>query len=201
MSTSRGFARWLCLVAPFVVVGCVQPGDDAGDDSQPLSPEESPGAEPECADPIVKGGYYVADRASCYVADYACPRGHEDFWNACGCGCVPPSPGCGQTECPDPQRRDVRYLSHDPNLCARSDFACGFNEALFSNHCGCGCVPRARFTPEECRASGGQVVGDFGTGGVHGPDYRCPSGPAPIAGILTAEGEPFGIEGAVCCPL
>ena len=200
MSGLRVFARWLGLVAPFVVVGCLQPVDDAGDDSQPLSPEESSGAVSECADVIVKGGYYVASRGSCYVTDYSCPNGHADFWNACGCGCVPKNPGCGQARCPDPRRKDVRYVSHDLGVCMQHMFICGPGEISIPPECGCGCMPQPRLTQEACEASGGQVISDIGDGAVHRREYRCPSGAAASGTIITAEGEPFGDEGAVCCP-
>jgi hypothetical protein len=201
MSGLRVFVRSLCLIVPFALVGCGQSDDVPSDDSQPLSREERGGAVSECADVIVKGGYYVASRGACYVAYYACPPGHEDVWNACGCGCVPTKPGSVQARCPDPRRKDVHYVSHDLGVCMQRMFVCGPGETWIPSECGCGCMPHSRLTPEACEASGGQVMGDPGNGVVHGPEYRCPSGAAPSGTILTAEGEPFGIEGAVCCPL
>jgi len=47
--------------------------------------------------------------------------------------------------------------------------------------------------PESCTAQGGTVVGDPGDGSTHRPDFRCPSGKAPIGEVDQ------GIEGAVCC--
>jgi len=55
-------------------------------------------------------------------------------------------------------------------------------------------------TPKQCEREGGTVVGDPGDGSVHDPEYRCEkSGEPPIGTIVTEDGEPFGIEGAVCC--
>jgi hypothetical protein len=59
---------------------------------------------------------------------------------------------------------------------------------------------RGSFTPEQCAAAGGEVVGDIGDGAVRTPDYRCPkSGHRPIGTIVTEPGQPIGVEGAVCC--
>lgn len=55
-------------------------------------------------------------------------------------------------------------------------------------------------TADECTAAGGEVVGDIGDGAIHRPDYKCPkSGQPPIGTIQTGEGQPMGVEGAVCC--
>lgn len=55
-------------------------------------------------------------------------------------------------------------------------------------------------TAKECERQGGTVVGDPGDGSVHDPEYRCEdSGEPPIGSIVTEDGKPFGIEGAVCC--
>ena len=55
-------------------------------------------------------------------------------------------------------------------------------------------------SPEECKARDGTIVGDTGDGATHRPDYVCTSGKAPLGDIVLANNEPFGIEGAVCCP-
>ena len=52
----------------------------------------------------------------------------------------------------------------------------------------------------ECEARGGTIVGDIGDGATHRPDYVCSSGKAPLGDIVLPNNEPFGIEGAVCCP-
>lgn len=59
---------------------------------------------------------------------------------------------------------------------------------------------RAKLTAEQCEANGGAVVGDIGDGAVHRPDYRCANGAPPTGSIVTPEGGPIGVEGAVCCP-
>lgn len=59
---------------------------------------------------------------------------------------------------------------------------------------------RAQLTDAECTDRGGTVVGDIGDGAIHRPDYRCPSGEAPLGTVVPTEGEPIAIEGAVCCP-
>ncbi len=43
--------------------------------------------------------------------------------------------------CPDPNAPGVRYVSEDPEDCARLRFKCEKGEAGFSNECGCGCQP------------------------------------------------------------
>jgi hypothetical protein len=59
---------------------------------------------------------------------------------------------------------------------------------------------RGTLTPEQCKAAGGEVIGDIGDGAVHQRDYRCPQSAAPpIATIVTEPGQPIGVEGAVCC--
>ena len=62
-------------------------------------------------------------------------------------------------------------------------------------------APTAKtMTADECTAAGGEVMGDIGDGAIHKPDYKCPkSGEAPLGHIKSAEGEPMGVEGAVCC--
>lgn len=59
---------------------------------------------------------------------------------------------------------------------------------------------RPSLTNAECEEKGGTVVGDIGDGAIHRPDYRCEGGQPPLGSIRAAEGEPMGIEGAVCCP-
>lgn len=55
-------------------------------------------------------------------------------------------------------------------------------------------------TAEQCKAQGGEVVGDIGDGAIHRPDYRCPnSGQPPLGTIASQPGEPVAVEGAVCC--
>lgn len=61
-------------------------------------------------------------------------------------------------------------------------------------------MPTETFTPAECEAAGGTVVGDPGDGSVHRPGYVCSeSGEPPIATVRNEEGGPIFIEGAVCC--
>jgi len=52
---------------------------------------------------------------------------------------------------------------------------------------------RPAMSAEDCTAKGGKVVGDIGDGAIHRPDYRCPSGSAPMGRIA------LGVEGSVCC--
>jgi hypothetical protein len=55
-------------------------------------------------------------------------------------------------------------------------------------------------TAAVCLAHGGVLIGDGGDGTVLRPDYLCPnSGVAPFGKIVPVEGEPTGVEGAVCC--
>lgn len=61
-------------------------------------------------------------------------------------------------------------------------------------------APRKSLSADACAAQGGAVVGDIGDGATHRPNYVCASGKPPLGNIVTAEGEPIGIEGAVCCP-
>jgi hypothetical protein len=61
-------------------------------------------------------------------------------------------------------------------------------------------APRAELTAAECEGQGAEVVGDIGDGAIHRPDYRCPSGAAPVGSIGASAGEPIAVEGAVCCP-
>ena len=59
---------------------------------------------------------------------------------------------------------------------------------------------RPQLTAQDCEAKGGTVVGDIGDGAIHRPDYKCPSGMAPIGSIAGSPGEPIAVEGSVCCP-
>ena len=59
---------------------------------------------------------------------------------------------------------------------------------------------RKALTQAECEARNGIFVADIGDGAIHRPGYVCPSGKKPIGSIVTPDGEPFGDEGAVCCP-
>lgn len=59
---------------------------------------------------------------------------------------------------------------------------------------------RPQLSADECIAAGGTVVGDIGDGAIHRTDYRCASGVPPSGSIVSASGEPIGVEGAVCCP-
>lgn len=43
--------------------------------------------------------------------------------------------------CPDPGAEGVRYVSRDPDDCARLRFRCENGRVPFSNECGCGCAP------------------------------------------------------------
>ncbi len=43
--------------------------------------------------------------------------------------------------CPDASAPGVRYVSEDPDFCARVRFRCDEGEKGFSNECGCGCQP------------------------------------------------------------
>nr|NIM51325.1 hypothetical protein [Gemmatimonadales bacterium] len=43
--------------------------------------------------------------------------------------------------CPDAKAPGVRYVSEDPDVCARVRFRCEEGEEGFSNECGCGCQP------------------------------------------------------------
>lgn len=55
-------------------------------------------------------------------------------------------------------------------------------------------------TAAQCKAAGGEVVGDIGDGAIHRPGYKCPSSGKPPVGHIAAEpGGPMAIEGAVCC--
>jgi hypothetical protein len=69
------------------------------------------------------------------------------YGNACGAACagveVAHDGECGGPEpdlCPDPNAPGVRYVSDDPDVCARADFRCDAGEQQFSNECGCGCI-------------------------------------------------------------
>jgi len=59
---------------------------------------------------------------------------------------------------------------------------------------------RPALTAEECAAQQGTAVGDIGDGAIHRPDYKCPSGKAPLGNISAAPGGPMAVEGEVCCP-
>jgi hypothetical protein len=61
-------------------------------------------------------------------------------------------------------------------------------------------VERPQLTQAECEARDGNLVGDSGDGAVHRQDYVCATGKKPVGAIVTSAGEPFGVEGAVCCP-
>lgn len=53
-----------------------------------------------------------------------------------------PSDRCVAEEpaCPDPDAPGVKYVSQDPEACARIRFRCEEGSEGFSNACGCGCV-------------------------------------------------------------
>jgi hypothetical protein len=59
---------------------------------------------------------------------------------------------------------------------------------------------RERLSAQDCEKKGGSVVGDIGDGATQRPDYRCPSGGAPLGDIVAPEAGPMGVEGSVCCP-
>ena len=53
---------------------------------------------------------------------------------------------------------------------------------------------------QECEESGGTIVGDIGNGAIFQDDYICESnGEPPVSNIVPQAGEPFAIEGEVCC--
>lgn len=54
-------------------------------------------------------------------------------------------------------------------------------------------------TAAACVREGGQVVGDIGDGAIYQPEFRCESGLPPLFSVVTLKGEPFSIEGSVCC--
>jgi hypothetical protein len=150
---------------------------------------------------VASAGYssWTATEGSvCALVDFLCDSDQVYVCNDCGWGCK------RRPECPITSDPNVRYSSHDLDACAATPPSCGPNETPFSGKCGCGCqkgrLERPALTAEACAATGGKVVGDIGNGAVHHPDYRCPSGAAPSGSIVTAEGRPWGIEGAVCCP-
>lgn len=64
---------------------------------------------------------------------------------------------------------------------------------------GLGSKHSIQMTAQECLKSGGLVVGDIGDGRVHGADYLCENGEVPLGTIVPTQGQPMGIEGAVCC--
>ena len=45
-----------------------------------------------------------------------------------------------ESACPDPDASGVKYVSQDPEACARIRFRCEQGSEGFSNACGCGCV-------------------------------------------------------------
>jgi len=60
---------------------------------------------------------------------------------------------------------------------------------------------RRSFTAAQCKAAGGEVVGDIGDGAIHRPGYRCArSGKPPLGHVVSEAGQPMGVEGSVCCP-
>lgn len=152
---------------------------------------------PHPRDPKIR--YASHDLDFCDSRSIACGANETVFRGKCGCGCIGATP-----ECPMPDVAGRSYVSRDPNHCSKMVVDCVYPSRGFSDSCGCGCEsgPPARpvLTPEACAASGGEVVGDPGDGSVHSAVYRCPSGATPIGTIVSAEGGPIGIEGAVCCP-
>lgn len=63
--------------------------------------------------------------------------GPESVWLVLPGGelCPPDAAGC-----PEPDDPAVRYVSRDPDDCARLRFRCDPGRAPFSNACGCGCL-------------------------------------------------------------
>ena len=58
---------------------------------------------------------------------------------------------------------------------------------------------RPQLTTEECKAQGGEIIGDIGDGRIFEEAYMCPSGQAPTGNIVAGAGTPQAVEGAVCC--
>lgn len=150
---------------------------------------------------VASAGYSTwtaADGLTCALVLFACDSDELTVCSRCGWGCK------RRPDCPLTADPNVRYLSHDLDACTATPLSCGPNETRFYSQCGCGCQKdapgRPALTAEACAASGGKVVGDIGSGAVHQPDFRCPSGAAPSGSVVTPEGRPWGIEGAVCCP-
>lgn len=59
---------------------------------------------------------------------------------------------------------------------------------------------RPELTSEECKAQGGQIIGDIGDGAIYQEAYMCPSGEVPAGNIAPTKEGPTAVEGAVCCP-
>jgi hypothetical protein len=63
-------------------------------------------------------------------------------------------------------------------------------------------VERDEVSRQECEEQDGIIVGDIGDGATRSAAYTCDSnGEAPIAKVISSEGEPIASEGEVCCGL
>mmetsp|Transcript_7272 Transcript_7272/g.15884 ORF Transcript_7272/g.15884 Transcript_7272/m.15884 type:complete len:429 (+) Transcript_7272:259-1545(+) len=104
-------------------------------------------------------------------AGFSCPNGSECY-DRKGDTC---SPNCGGADC-----GGICLSTRESDIFATSS--------------------RPDLTRDECTEQGGIIVGDIGNGAIHRDDYTCESNLEPPLGtIIFPPGEPFPIEGEVCC--